>query len=351
MTMPFDKDTLVKKYTPVLVLYPEIPEGSTRVRNPDYPHVAPLDHDYHPRDIRMVLEHSSLHRRLRPWNGKACDWQKMLDRMEKTDYKKDIDVLPGVGVDDREAFWKTYAGIPKGKAHYERACYARVVMGSGVSYDRIVVQYWYAYFYNDFFNTHEMDWEPVMIVFKLTDDGPRPTTCAYAGHFGGHWLPWPEVEKANEELKQSKDGTHPVVYVANGSHANHYYGGALYMTAPPLVGLVVKLLNTKRRLVDYTISWEDGDHHLVEAKLIPPAEKGRWTGDWRWLNQKGRWGSPGKWDLKFGDAGIPGPSQGGDWWDHPFRWIDTSCTRAPSHDESRLPTRIEPQEPKHIGQV
>lgn len=31
----------------------------------------------------------------------------------------------------------------------------------------------------------------------------------------------------------------------------------------------------------------------------------------------------------------------GDRWDFPFRWIDTQCTRAPSQEESLLPTRIE----------
>ncbi len=345
MAMPFDEAALVKEYTPLVMLYPEIPEGSIRERNPNYPHESPLLYDYHPRDIRIVLEHSSLHYRFRPWKGRTYSWEKMLDQMERANYQKNLDLLPGVALDDREAFWKAYAAISKDKEHYQRACYARVVMGSGINSDRILLQYWYAYFYNDFWNTHEMDWETVMIVFKLANNSPRPTVCAYSAHFGGHWLPWSEVEKANAELKPEVGSTHPIVYVANGSHANYFYGPAQYKTAPELVTLAAMHLKKKKRgLVDYTTSFEEGRCYLVEAKLIPPADGDRWTGDWRWLNQQGRWGSPGDWDLEFGDSGPYGPPQGGDRWDYPFRWIDTYCTRAPSRAASLVPTRLEPEE-------
>ena len=343
MAMTFNKAALIKEYTPLLVLFPEIRE-SIRERNPNYPHESPLLSDYHPRDIKIVLEHSSLHYRFRLWKGKTCNWEKMLERMEKAHYRKDLDLLPGVALDDRASFWKSYAVISKDEEHYQRACYARVVTGSGINSDRILLQYWYAYFYNDFWNTHEMDWETVMIVFKLANSSLRPTVCAYSAHFGGHWLPWSEVEKVNAELKQVAGSTHPVVYVANGSHANYFYGPAQYHTAPELVTLAaMHLKKNKRGLVDYTTSFEDGARYLVEAKLIPLADDDRWTGDWRWLNQQGRWGSPGDWDLEFGDAGPYGPPQGGERWRHPFRWIDTHCTRAEPRAAYIVPTRLEPE--------
>lgn len=261
----------------------------------------------------------------------------MLDKMEGERYENDLDLLPGVPPDDRDAFWKAYAAVPKGQEEYRRTCYARVVKGRGPDRDRLVVQYWYAYFYNDFWNTHEMDWETIMIIFKLTDGIPRPTVCAYSAHMGGHWLPWPQVEKAQG------GGTHPVAYVANGSHANYFYGPAMYPTAPPLAAMAADLVKKNRRLVDYTTSLEEDTKHLVEAKLIPPQADGDWVGDWRWLNQHGKWGSSGKWyDLEFGDSGPHGPPQAGDRWDFPLRWIDTSCTRAPSREEALLPSRIEP---------
>ena len=344
MAMRVDEPALVRDYTPVLVLYPEIPAGTTRERNENYPHESPLLHDYHPRDVRMVLEHSSFHSRFGFRRGKTRPWDQMLDRMERSGYEKDLDVMPGVDRDNRAEFWKAYAAIPKDQERYQRACYARVARGKGINSERIVAQYWYPYLYNDFWNTHEMDWECVSVAFKLTQDGPRPTICAYSAHLGGHWLPWSTVQKVSEALEQSDGGTHPVAYVANGSHANYFHGAAMYATAPPLVTMAAGLLKKRRRLVDYTTSWEEGDRHLVEAKLIPPSGYGQWDGEWRWLNQKGLWGSPGEFlDLEFKDSGPAGPPRAGDIWDHPFRWIDTSCTRAPSPRESVVPSQVDPQ--------
>ena len=345
MTLPFDEAALVKEYTPMLVLYPEIEGRSERKRNENYPHESPLLWDYHPRDIRVVLEHSSLHVRFRLGQAKLRTWGEMLDRMEKTQYRLDLDLLPGVKQEDKASFWKEYGEVQDRDAKYLRTCYSRTTTGWGIIGDRVLVQYWYPYFYNDFWNTHEMDWEVVMIVFKVTGERPVPTICAYSAHLGGHWLPWSKVEKTKADLQKSDDGTHPVAYVANGSHANYFYGPGMYVTAPPLVDMAAKLLKKHRRLVDYTTSWGHGARHLVAARFIPPNAKGRWTGEWRWLNHEGRWGSPGDFlDLEFGDSGPLGPPQSGDRWDSPFRWINSSCTRAPAPEKSRVASMVEPGE-------
>ena len=345
-----------------MVLYPEIRQGSTRKLDKDFPFEAPLANDYHPRDIRIVLEYSGFHRRCIPWKDRAVGWDRRLDRMEKDGYERDLDLVPEEKAEKRDKFWTKYAEIPKDRKEFQKACYARVIHGKATHHDRILVQYWYPYFYNDFWNTHEMDWEVVMIVFKETKSGPQPIVCAYSAHHGGHWLTWPDAEKANERKERCPDGTHPIVYVANGSHANYFYGSGRYATAPPTIMMAAELLNqllnkrsknplkmllgqlpTKRRpLVDYTTTVKDGEMCLVEARLIPRAKGGLWSGDWRWLNQKGRWGSPGEFlDLEFGDSGPYGPPQSGDKWDYPFRWIDTACQRAPSSEESRIPTLLD----------
>ena len=84
------------------------------------------------------------------------------------------------------------------------------------------LQYWFFYPYNDWasgfngFNDHEGDWEGFHLFFKL--DGRRPVEppayVCYLGHYSRITKPWdhPEVEKV---------GTHPVVYVAAGSHASY----------------------------------------------------------------------------------------------------------------------------------
>ena len=114
MNDSFDEAELVRRYTPQLVLYPEIPSGKTRKqsKNQNYPDDSPLLYDYHPRDIRIVLENSGFHARIRLWGrGKKSGWRKMLDRMEAKKYKKNLDVLPGARLDDRDKFWDEYARI------------------------------------------------------------------------------------------------------------------------------------------------------------------------------------------------------------------------------------------------
>lgn len=341
MTSSVADADLLRAYTPLLVLYPEIPENSVRERSPDYPHDSPLEYDYHPRDVKLVLENSTLHTRFRFGRGKTTGWRQMLDKMQRNGYQKNLDLVPGVKPKDTEGFWKKYASIPKDQEKFKRACYARIVRGRGFSHDRVVAQYWYAYFYNDFWNTHEMDWETVMVVFKVEGAQPKPTICALSAHNGGHWLPWRQVQKANDDSGETEDGTHPIVYVANGSHANYFYGPGVYVTAAPFEKMAADLLKKSRPLIDYTTSWQEGSRHLVEANLIPSSSD--WTGEWRWLNQEGRWGSAGKWyDLEFGDSGPHGPPQAGDRWEFPFRWIDTHCKRALSEEESLVPTRIDP---------
>ena len=334
MPIFINEAAVVEQYAPLMVLYPEIPQGSTRKRNENYPFESPLAKDYHPRDIRMVLEHSVFYEHC---EEKPVGWSRRLDLMEGVGYEKDLDIVPVLEAGDKEGFWSKYAEIPKDRKEFQKACYARVIQGRSTHHDRILVQYWYPYFYNDFWNTHEMDWEVVMIIFKETKSGPQPIVCACSAHHGGHWLAWPDVEKANDRKEPLPYGTHPIVYVANGSHANYFYGSGLYATAPPLIRMAVEFGRNSRPLVDYTTSLEDGERCLVEARLIPPAEEGLWSGDWRWLNQNGLWGSPGKFlDLEFGDSGPHGPPQSGDRWDYPFRWVDTACQRAPSREESRI---------------
>jgi hypothetical protein len=85
------------------------------------------------------------------------------------------------------------------------------------------LQYWFYYAYNDWaggyggFNDHEGDWEGFHVFFKL-DRAQRPVEppayVCYLGHHSRITKAWthPDVEKV---------GTHPVVYVAAGSHASY----------------------------------------------------------------------------------------------------------------------------------
>ena len=351
-----DEASIVQRFRPLLVLYPEIPAGKERVENEGFPEVEPLNHDYHPRDIRIVLDHSSLHRtwdirmllrrcslhrRTAKKKEKREPWQTMLDAMERDGYTRDLNILgDAVSPSDRDEFWRRYGAIRK--EDYPLRCYARLVPGTPARKNRIVIQYWYPYFYNDFWNTHEMDWELAMIVFKLDGEGLRPSVCACAGHHSGFWLPWREVEKANSLKERVPDGEHPIIYVANGSHANYFFGPGSYATAPPAATMAASLLDD-RIPIDYVTSFDKKNSYLVEAVVIPEPANGVWEGDWRWLNQNGLWGTPGKWlGFDLGDAGPSGPPRQRMRWENPFRWIDTVCKRASRQDMITPPTLLEP---------
>ena len=106
------------------------------------------------------------------------------------------------------------------------ACYRAAEHGPSTVYGRhdvrggtIVLQYWY--FYNDNFwslqyppsdvawQAHEGDWEVVTVVL---DEEQHPLRAAYSQHCTGERRAWADVQK--------QGGTHPIVYVATGSHAN-----------------------------------------------------------------------------------------------------------------------------------
>lgn len=109
-------------------------------------------------------------------------------------------------------------------------CYDVQDTGPSVVYGRhevragtIVLQYWLFYEFNLWslqypptslvWQAHEGDWEVVTVVF---DPKGEPVEVAYSQHCSGERRAWADVQKA---------GTHPVAYVALGSHANLFAPG------------------------------------------------------------------------------------------------------------------------------
>ena len=88
---------------------------------------------------------------------------------------------------------------------------------------RIALQYWLFYPFDayspevppnpQFAQVHEGDWEMVTVIL---DANGKPLTAGYSRHCGGARRDWAKVERR---------GTHPVVYVALGSHANYFGPG------------------------------------------------------------------------------------------------------------------------------
>ncbi|HEX4527448.1 MAG TPA: hypothetical protein VH108_11990, partial [Gaiellaceae bacterium] len=103
--------------------------------------------------------------------------------------------------------------------------YAHVATDPGYP-GKLALQYWIFYVFNDWNNLHEGDWEMIQLDFDASTPeealGRHPVEVGYSQHEGAERAGWgsPKLELV--------DGTHPVVHVAAGSHAN-FYDEALYL--------------------------------------------------------------------------------------------------------------------------
>lgn len=92
--------------------------------------------------------------------------------------------------------------------------------------DRIALQYWFHYFFDDKQSfpvnaDHEGDWE--MITVFLDKNSQEPIGAALSQHFKGRKLKWSKVQKTEDA--QTQESTRPIIYIANGSHANSPWAG------------------------------------------------------------------------------------------------------------------------------
>ncbi len=176
--------------------------------------------------------------------------------------------------------------------------YAHVVRNEVPGY--ITVQYWLFYFYNDWFNKHEGDWELVQVILSADE---QPLWVVYSQHHGGVRRPW-----ASTSVEEK---THPVVYVARGSHANYFAGNEVF-PFPQTIG------NRQFVLVDRTGS---STRTMPGVVLIPTraeltADPDGWPGA-EWLAYYGRWGET----AVYSDFNGPtGPADKGLQWENPYVW-------------------------------
>ena len=111
------------------------------------------------------------------------------------------------------------------------AMYGRVVRTD----TRIMLQYWVFYYDNplilpptpfgSFWQSHEGDWEVVNVILGPDES---PLEAAYSQHCSGQRKAWSGVTKS------PAGSSHPVAYVALGSHANYFAPGAGALGAVPI---------------------------------------------------------------------------------------------------------------------
>ena len=360
---PEREKALAERYKPLLVLYPEISSESRRVR-PDWRSsgMAPLQEDYHPRDIKLVLDHARIPGRPPPHDG-----GRLLEELEQNPEAPRIDLLEKIGHADREKFWAEYyrivnkEGTHDADQTYPHSAYVHIAYGDDLAASEntslyrglIAIEYWLIYLYNDWRSTHEGDWELIVVLLKQpsgSNGQPEPIACAYSAHHGGYRLPWRQVEKADDQGEPAQEGSHPVVYVANGSHANYFFGPGRYATTTEKFGLRITTgeFPFTGEFLDFTTSFHDGAKLFPDLKVVPATVDGHWTGGWRWLNFRGEWGSEGmpawlRWPLRVIPKGLrfrllrriwgaPASLPPRHNWRNPFGWVDRECEDAPPWD-------------------
>jgi hypothetical protein len=176
--------------------------------------------------------------------------------------------------------------------------YARVVSEDG----QTALAYWFFYIYNDFNNKHEGDWEMIQLDFPAATAEAAlhvaPSEVGYSQHDGAESAAW------DASKLEKVDGTHPVVYPAEGSHAN-YYQPALYLGASGAAG--VGCDNTRG-------PWRV----LHPAVQLVPNDPAQIAAQYPWLTYTGHWGEQHA-AFYNGPTGPNVHSQ----WDHPIAWAQT----------------------------
>ena len=176
--------------------------------------------------------------------------------------------------------------------------YAHVATDPGYP-DRLALQYWFFYPFNDFNNTHEGDWEMTQFVFDAADATEaltkQPSEVGYSSHEGAERASW------GDEKLELVDGTHPVVYPAAGSHANKFTA-ALYLGNSAEAGVGCDLTLGPHREV------------LPVVKTFP-SDVTAAVAAYPWIDFEGRWG-----ELQPAFFNGPTGPNMKDQWTHPIEW-------------------------------
>ncbi len=177
--------------------------------------------------------------------------------------------------------------------------YAHIVVNPILN--KLALQYWLYYVFNDFNNTHESDWEMVQLVFDASSAEAalhaEPVEVGFAQHGGGEKSAW-------DDAKVEKEGDSPVIYVVAGSHATQY-GRAVY-------------LGWSENGTSFGCDDTTGPSIRVplEARLIPDDRPDRESA-FAWTTYRGHWGEKQPWEYN----GPTGPNMKPQWVT-PFSWQD-----------------------------
>jgi hypothetical protein len=294
--------------------------------------------DYAPKTIDSILQEADLRGPLRCIGGfwPFCEYSNVYDQKPvalSSLYKNNSDEFD---LDMRNAdggFTDAGSEVPPpwrfdsypNNVYGREAVYANYATSDGshstISYR--VLQYWFWYPYNHFANNHEGDWEMIQIIL---DEATRsPLKATYSSHYGGTTCNWDDdlcCEAGTYGPLENQCGsyfgqwvpfrrvgtTHPVVYVAPGSHAS-YYSGGMHATGAglPVIGCWEETdqVNPIKKLLPQGLALDPGEMP-ADLAALPSADYqiSRISDDTQWVSWKGRWGEV-DWGIENG--GTSGP--------------------------------------------
>ena len=277
---------LVKAYSPITML---------RAQEEDPPCDAD-EEQYKPTTVDVVLGNPNvdLVRETAEGNTRVIESRPTAADIAGLGKRYHLD-LPGDPLEPECTYAEDFAAIEKA-GDAPALTYAHIATERGEP--GFVVQYWFYYYFNQFNDLHESDWEGMQIVFDANT--PRealakgPDEIVLFQHSGGEKADW-------DEAKVQKEGTHPVVYPAAGSHAT-FYDSAVYVENGQR-GSGLGCDNTTEPLRRLPV-------RPVLVPTSPPLGS-----RFQWLTYKGRWGQK----EKSYNNGPTGPNTKTQWLE-PFSW-------------------------------
>ena len=212
--------------------------------------------------------------------------------------------LPGDPLGDTCEYARTFAEmLADGAAPV--VAYAHI--GREQGHPGFVLQYWFYWYFNQFNDLHESDWEGMQLSFDAETPeealSSEPSEIILFQHAGGERADW-------NDPKVRKDGTHPIVYPAAGSHAT-FYDSTVYVENGRR-GSGLGCDNTSEPL-----------RELRPTPILLP-EQASERGPFKWLSYEGHWGQ-----LESGYNNGPAGPATKTVWREPFSWMAEQRTTSP----------------------
>ena len=299
-----DGDEVVKSYTITLRLIrgEEVfdPEQELAARFAPVLRMHP-EENYFPVDVQAMLNRAEL--RNFP-SGQLVNAELPPAELPEDTY---LD-LPEASPDDgNEEAIRLYGEAYAENEHIYPTVYAAV--HKDTDGNRLALQYWFFYYANPWNNVHEGDWEMIQLEFAAADEliilglGLQPERAVYSQHLSAKSFDWDAVNIEG----------HPVVYVAEGSHASY------------------EIAQSTFQILGFDHTSDDGlalapagftgelnrSQSYGEPVMIRPNAQG-------WLSFAGRWGEDVQLDIGQGRSGPRGPAFQPKWLD-PFGWWCIFC--------------------------